>query len=121
MKGHYSKCQEVLTKIAQQNKKEFSDEFQSSIDIATHNNLNNVPVHREYSSNSTGYLILIQNSWLRKRFLFFTALIVYIYLSYNGILFALANIGGNIYINSLVVNIAELLGYISSSKYISQS
>jgi len=54
MKGHYSKCQEVLTKIAQQNKKEFSDEFQSSIDIATHNDLNNVPVHREYSSNSTG-------------------------------------------------------------------
>ena len=70
-------------------------------------------------SSEASYLTIFQNSWLRTRFLLFSALIVYLYLSYNGILFALADIGGNIYENSIVLSIAELLAYVVSRNFIS--
>jgi len=65
-------------------------------------------------ANQTSYLTLFTNKWLRRRFLLFTALIIYLFLSYNGILLALSGLGGNIYVNSLIVSSAELFAYIAS-------
>jgi len=64
---------------------------------------------------SATYITIFKNSFLRKRFLLYTALVVYLYLAYNGILFSVGEVSGGIYVNSLVVSVPELVSYILSS------
>jgi len=117
-KGEYEKCQEVLCKIANENNK-IIDDSSSNATPEVYTDQTMSPKHqikhgKLQSTSEASYLTIFQNSWLRTRFLLFSALIVYLYLSYNGILFALADIGGNIYQNSIVLSAAELLAYIVS-------
>jgi len=117
-KGKLLECEQALRKIAKVNNREKRIEYlidPSSVSKSVVlSKVSHFTSYAPSSSSPTSYLTILTNKWLRKRFFLFTLLIIYLFLSYNGILFALASLGGNIYVNSLIVNAAELLAYIAS-------
>ena len=118
-KRKLDECEKALLAIAKVNGRQ--KKIEALIDPTAANNISMSKMSQQSTAgpskaNQTSYLTLFTNKWLRRRFLLFTALIIYLFLSYNGILLALSGLGGNIYVNSLIVSSAELFAYIASSK-----
>lgn len=63
-----------------------------------------------------GFTYLFKEPRLLKRVVFLTIYMFYLYLSYNGLEFGVAHLEGSIYVNSVIVSVAELLGYLTSGK-----
>jgi len=106
----------VLALIAKANGRLDQADALVSNDAEVVNEAELTPKQIESKVAPTNYATIFTNPFLRRRFLLYTALVVYLYLAYNGILFSVGEISGGIYVNSLVVSLPELFSYIVSSK-----
>jgi Sugar (and other) transporter. len=112
------KCEKVLLGIAKENGRA---ELTTGLIAATEtedlsaSNTQSVGEQVEETEEDYSYLVLFKNKRLRKRLIAFTLLMCYLYTTYNGILFGLTDLNGNLYLNSLIVSVAETLAYITSS------
>ena len=70
----------------------------------------------ELEKETGSYLILFKNKWLRKRFILFTIVIIYVYFANNGVAFVLGDLSGDIYANALFMATGDLLASIASGK-----
>ncbi len=133
MKRKYDEATNILTKIANTNNKALKAfKFTEHDEDERRNALNDVSVqsidsasttaqgNMEYNSNSISrsynYWDLIKYPSLRKITVILSYAYFTLYLCYYGAIFALASLGGNVYMAAIYVNIAELLAYIISSK-----
>jgi OCT family organic cation transporter-like MFS transporter 4/5 len=58
---------------------------------------------------------LFRSTVTRNRTIFLSLLMFYLYLAYNAVLLGLATVGNDIYMNSVLVSLAELAAYLSSN------
>lgn len=133
MKRRYNEAETIIRKIADTNKKsvnafKFSEHDQDEKNTA----LNEVSVqsidsvstvaqaNQQEAASNTGhrsynYWDLIKYPSLRKITIILSYAYFTLYLCYYGAIFALASLGGNVYMAAIYVNIAELVAYIISN------
>ncbi len=134
MKRKYDEATSILKKIANTNNKALNAfKFTEHDEEEKRNALNDVSVQSIDSVSTTAHGILELNTnpnsrsynyWdlvkypsLRKITLTLSYAYFTLYLCYYGAIFALASLGGNVYMAAIYVNIAELIAYIISSKF----
>ena len=124
-KQKYYETEKILLKIAQINNKD-SDELYEETHFSMENSQSekNIIAESEENKEQTAfepkkdltYFDLFRISYIRRRAICLSLVMLYLYIVYNGITFGLADLGGDIYLNSVISAGSELFAYIFSSK-----
>lgn len=110
-KGKNEKAEEVMRKIASINQRDFIGYLIREENLELEKNLDGEdavklwPQLKRLYHSKLWYQTLSMSMWC-----------FYLYLTYNATFFGLSELGGNLYINSMISALGELFAYIASCK-----